>query len=117
VALAEGEAGIDKFTDEKVNSPELVALRKKVKTVIVPDTDLYLGARATIRMKDGREFKAYTKVPKGDPDNPLSYGELAEKFRGVTKNVIPGKNIDELISKIVKLEEVSNIGELLSLCP
>jgi 2-methylcitrate dehydratase PrpD len=116
VALAEGEAGIDKFTDEKVNSPELVALRKKVRTVIVPDTDLYLGARATIRMKDGREFKAYTKVPKGDPDNPLSYGELAEKFRSVTKNVIPGENIDELISKIAKLEELPNIGALLSLC-
>ncbi|MFZ3209267.1 MAG: MmgE/PrpD family protein [Geobacteraceae bacterium] len=116
VALAEGDAGIDKFTDEKVNAPELVALRKKVKTVIVPDTDLYVGARATIRMKDGREFKAYTKSPKGDPDNPLSYNELAGKFRGVAKNVIPEKNIDELITKIAKLEEVSNIGELLSLC-
>jgi 2-methylcitrate dehydratase PrpD len=116
VALAEGEAGIDKFTDEKVNSPELVALRKKVKTVVVPDSDIYLGARATIRMKDGREFKAYTKAPKGDPDNPLSYDELAVKFKGLVKNIVPEKNIDALVSKIVKLEEVSNIGELISLC-
>jgi len=116
VALAEGGAGLDKFTNEKVNAPELVALRKKVKTVIVPETDLHFGARAVIRMKDGREFRACAKSPKGGPENPLSYDELVGKFRGLVENVIPAGNIDELVARIMKLEDVSNIGDMLSLC-
>ncbi|HBF43100.1 MAG TPA: hypothetical protein DDW42_05615, partial [Desulfobacteraceae bacterium] len=116
VALAEGDAGIDKFTTSKVNDQSLVSLRKKVRINVVPDSDLYFGARAVIRMKDGTEFKASTVAPKGDPTNPISYEELAEKFRGLAVNVISERNVDQLTNKIKTLEQVSDIDALLDLC-
>ncbi|OPX39809.1 MAG: hypothetical protein B1H13_08915, partial [Desulfobacteraceae bacterium 4484_190.3] len=59
VALAEGGASPDKFTDEKVNDPRLVALRQKVK-ISVPEPDLGFALRAVIQMKDGTEYSAST---------------------------------------------------------
>jgi 2-methylcitrate dehydratase PrpD len=115
VALVEGGASPDKFTDEKVNDPRLVALRQKVK-ISVPEPDLGFALRAVIQMKDGTEYSASTDAPKGDPANPVSYDELAEKFRGLTRNVIPKENVDQLINKIKTLDQVSDIDTLLDLC-
>ncbi|MCD6152744.1 MAG: MmgE/PrpD family protein [Syntrophobacterales bacterium] len=115
VALAEGAASPDKFTDEKVNDPRLVALRQKVK-ISVPEPDLGFALRAVIQMKDGTEYSASTDAPRGDPANPISYDELAEKFRGLTKNVISEANVEQLIDKIKTLDRVSDIETLLDLC-
>ncbi|PIV23071.1 MAG: MmgE/PrpD family protein [Deltaproteobacteria bacterium CG03_land_8_20_14_0_80_45_14] len=116
LALKEGEAGIDKFTDERVKDPQMVKLMKKVKAIPVEDDDLYLGARGSVRMKDGTEYKESTVFPKGDPQNPLSYDELAEKFRSITMGVLPRNKIEKLIQKIKILEELKDIGSLLDLC-
>ena len=115
LALAEGEAGIDKFTDKKVNDPKLVALRKKVK-ISVSEPDLGFGLKAVIRMKNGMEYSSSTDAPKGDPLNPVSYDELAKKFKGLASSVIPKTNAEKLISKIKRLEQVEDIESLFDLC-
>ena len=55
LALAEGNVTLDKFTDEKVNHPALVRLRKKIETKL--DPRIGFGARLCIKMKDGTEYK------------------------------------------------------------
>lgn len=115
LALAEGEAGIDKFTDAKVNDPKLVALGKKVK-ISIPEPDLCFGLKAVIRMKNGIEYSSSTDAPRGDPLNPVSYEELAEKFKGLAKFVVSEANADQLISKIKRLEDIENIEILIDLC-
>ncbi|MBN2570153.1 MAG: MmgE/PrpD family protein, partial [Deltaproteobacteria bacterium] len=79
IALAEGNVTVDKFTDEKVNDPRLVNLIRKITTKL--DPRIGFGARLYLRMKDGREFKEFLAKPKGDPDNPLTFEELATKYR------------------------------------
>jgi 2-methylcitrate dehydratase PrpD len=116
LGLAEGEAGIDKFTDEKVKDPRLVALRKKVTVNSLPHPEIGFGAMATIRMKSGVEFTASTEAPKGDPAKPMSCNELEEKFRNLARIVIPEENVDKLVSQIRGLEEAPDIGSLLGLC-
>ena len=76
LALAEGNVTLDKFTDEKVNHPTLVRLRKKIETKL--DPRIGFGARLCIKMKDGTEYKDFLAKPKGDPDNPLTFEQLAE---------------------------------------
>ncbi|MFZ3046011.1 MAG: MmgE/PrpD family protein [Desulfatirhabdiaceae bacterium] len=114
LALAEGDVGIEKFTDEKVNDPKLVELRRKVKAS--PTLKDLFGARVTIRMKDGKEYKAYAPVPKGDPGNPLSFDELAEKFKSVAGTVLPESNVNKLIEKVMVLEKITDAGEITALC-
>jgi len=104
---------VDKFTDEKVNDPRLVNLIRKITTTL--DPRIGFGARMYLKMKDGREFREFLAKPKGDPDNPLTFEELATKYRNAAKLAIPEKNIDILIEKIKELERVSDINEIVRL--
>jgi 2-methylcitrate dehydratase PrpD len=115
LALAEGAAGEDKFTDQKVLDPHMVALRKKVKAQIVPefkDTE----ARVTITTKDGQKYTAYVTTPKGDPRNPPSDQELEDKFRSLAAFILPETKINRLAKTIWSLDEVKNIRNLIKLC-
>lgn len=115
LALAEGAAGEDKFTDQKVLDPQMVALRRKVKAQIIPefkDTE----ARVTITTKDGQKYTAYVTAPKGDPRNPPSDQELEDKFRSLAAFVLPEAKINRLAKAIWNLDEVKDIRNLIKLC-
>ena len=69
LALAEGVAGENMFTDKKVLDPRMVALRKKVKARVVPgykDTE----AKVTITTKGGKKYSAYVGHPQRGPAKP-----------------------------------------------
>lgn len=113
--LLEEAAGEDKFTDKKVQNPQMIALRKKVKTRInanLKDTE----ARVTITTGDGRKYSAFIDKPKGDPRNPPSDSELENKFRSLAIPVLPQRQIEALIETIWKLDKVKNLGHLIRLC-
>ncbi|RLB81116.1 MAG: hypothetical protein DRH24_09540 [Deltaproteobacteria bacterium] len=113
LALAEGNITADKFTDEKVNNPKLVNLRKKIHTSL--DPRIKFGARMSVKMKDGTEYKDFLAAPKGDPSNPLSFEELAAKYENAAILAIPKKNIDLLIEKIKVIDKIENINEIIAL--
>jgi 2-methylcitrate dehydratase PrpD len=113
LALAEGSVTLDKFTDEKVNNPQLVKLRKKIKTQL--DPRIGFGARFRIKMKDGTEYKNFLAKPKGDPDNPLSFEEISDKYKTTAILVLPEKQIGLLIDKIKILEKIENMNEIVAM--
>ena len=113
LALAEGNVTLDKFTDEKVNNPRLVNLRKKIRTRL--DPRIGFGARVSVKMKDGTEYKEFLAKPKGDPDNPLTFAELAEKYRNAAGLVISADAVKTLIEKIKTLEKVNDMNEIVAL--
>ena len=115
LALAEGEAGENMFTDKKVQDPQMVALRKKVKAKVVPgykDTE----AKVTITAKGGKKYSAYVDTPKGDPRNPPTDEELENKFRSLAPSVLPKPKIDRLVQTIWNMEKLGNIRQLIRLC-
>ena len=113
LALAEGSVTLEKFTDEKVNDPRLVRLRKKIETRL--DPRIGFGARLRILMKDGSEHKAFLSKPKGDPENPLSFDELTSKYRHAAKLAISEEAIDSLVAAVKRLETVRDINDIVRL--
>ena len=113
VALSEGNITVDTFTDEKVNDPRLVALRKKIHTSL--DPRIKFGSRLSIKMKDGTEYNDFLAAPKGDPANPLSFEELVTKYKNSAILSIPKKNVDLLIKKIKGLDKINDINEIINL--
>lgn len=115
LALAEGVAGEDLFTDRRVLDPKMVALRKKVKAQIVPgykDTE----AKVTITTKGGKKYSAFVDRPKGDPRNPPTDKELEFKFRSLAAFVLPERKIDALTKVLWNLEKVPDIRQVIRLC-
>ncbi len=84
VALATGRAGIEEFDHPFVNDAEIISLAKKVLvcaddqlTALVPQRRAAIVEVATT---SGAYHTERVDFPKGEPENPLSDGELEEKF-------------------------------------
>ena len=84
VALVTGKAGIEEFTSEYINHPEIISLIEKVD--VIPDETLSRlvpqkrAAIVEVVTDDGNCYEERVDYPKGEPENPLSDDELKEKF-------------------------------------
>jgi len=73
------------------------------------------GARVLIEMKSGERYSASSDVPKGDPEKPLSDGELEAKFRNLSLKALDEKRVDQILLTVRRLEALKKIGELVGL--
>jgi 2-methylcitrate dehydratase PrpD len=115
LALAEGTAGEDQFTEQRVQDPRLGALQKKVKTKINPrfkETE----AKVTVLMKDGKKYSLFIDCPKGDPGNPPADQDLEYKFRSLAGMVLSKAKVNSLAPMIWSLEKIKDIRQLIRHC-
>jgi 2-methylcitrate dehydratase PrpD len=77
--------------------------------------ELKFGARVAVRMKGGREYNGFLATPKGNPAYPMSFEEIAKKFKDTAKPAIPKQNIEALIEKIGVFEKLPDVREIMSL--
>ncbi|MDB5848666.1 MAG: MmgE/PrpD family protein, partial [Rhodoferax sp.] len=77
--LVDGHATPDAFTDAAVARPEVVQLL----SCVVVGTDPAMGeqqAEVTLRLRDGRIWRAHVPMALGNPANPMSDTALGGKF-------------------------------------
>ena len=88
VAALDGAAGLAQFTLEKARSPKIRELMNKVTLVKDPRIEETFPeewpARVGIELASGERYEKFVRYPKGDPENPLSWDELAAKFHALT---------------------------------
>ena len=116
-ALRYGHVQSGDFTPERLEDKDLKELMKKIKVGSDPDlTGAYprkWPARVTIILKDGQRLDGINEYPKGDPENPLSERELIAKFKGLTSGALPARRADAIIDRVMDLESLGNVNELL----
>ena len=71
VALADGAAFLDQFTDERVADPEVVRLRERVRVHTDPEQHKD-SARVVLTLRDGRTLERNVTHNLGTPDNPMT---------------------------------------------
>jgi 2-methylcitrate dehydratase PrpD len=104
VALVRGAAGLDQFTLDQVHSPRIREMMQKV--VLVKDARLEENfprewpARAIIELQSGQRYERFVRYPKGDPENPLTWDEMAAKFRSLAGVVLSPERCDEVIRQV-----------------
>jgi len=79
-----GNAGLDAFTDEQVADPRLRALAAKVRYEVDPKNpypDEYTG-HVRVKLKGGKIVEERQAHIRGGRHEPLSRGDVEEKFRG-----------------------------------
>ena len=65
-------------------------------------------ATAVIETHDGRRFDSCIEYPKGDPENPLTWGEIKEKFLALVKPVLSPKQASEIIQMVENLDSLAD---------
>ena len=104
IAALEGAAGLDQFTAEKARSAQVRKFMGRVTVMkdirIEKNFPREWPAYATIDLADGRGFEEAIRYPKGDPENPLTWDELAAKFRTLAGAALSRERCDEVIAAI-----------------
>ena len=115
--LIDDEMGPTQLIRDRISDPAILGLSEKVRVSVDPAlAELYPGmtsSRVEIRLKGGRTLVRQVDVPKGDPRDPMTAEDLAEKLRRFAsgKN---DRNIDKIVGLALGLEKVGDIKELTS---
>lgn len=73
---------------------------------LVEDPEMTAGfpearpCRVIVSLKDGRKLKAKNRHRKGDPENPMSFDEIADKFRELGADVYSPAKLEALINAV-----------------
>ena len=114
VALADGAALLDQFTDERVADPALAALRERVH-VHTDDDQTKDSARVVLTLKDGRTLECHVAHNLGTPDNPMSDRQLADKLVGLATPVLGSARAHEIAATCWRVIELPDIRTLINL--
>lgn len=114
VAVLYRAAGLDQFSDANLHSKSVHGMMGKI--VMIRDDRIERNfpeewpARATIELGGGRRYEKVLAHPKGDPQNPLSWGELIAKFKALAGPV----DCDQILALIRDNNPFSRLLALLS---
>jgi 2-methylcitrate dehydratase PrpD len=111
VAICDGAAGEQQYTDERVKDAAVAALRASVSA----EEDASLRddeAHVTITLRDGRVLEIHVDHATGSAANPLSDEGLNAKFRQLAEGVLPETRIDALLRQCWRVGELGDVGEL-----
>lgn len=116
VALYDKAAGMEQFTAERILDERALKLAAKVKVYSSPAfSNQYpknWGCKLTILTRTGQEYQKHIVNAKGDHDNPLSFNDLAGKFKASASSSIPAKRHDDIISMIMDAERLDDVSKL-----
>jgi 2-methylcitrate dehydratase PrpD len=115
VALVKRRAGLGEFSLLMLQDRAVRGLMPKVGYVRDPELEKNYPrewpAWARIALKDGREVSAHIRFPKGDPENPLSWEELIEKYRALAEAVWQHDKVDRVQSAVRQLEQEKSLRD------
>ena len=118
-ALMDGTVGPRQFTMERIRDPELMALLQKVEVVSNPEfTKAYESVpvghstRVEVVTKSGERHVGEVNSIKGDTRDPMTDGEIEEKFRNNTRDILSGERVRSIFDRLWQLEEVEDVAEI-----
>lgn len=118
VAILFGHAALDQYTQQNFDSKPVKALMDRVHCIKDPSLDAMFPekwpATAQIETHDGRRFDARTEYPKGDPENPLTWGEIKDKFSTLVGPVLPPTQANEIIQMVENLDSLADTRSLMN---
>lgn len=121
ILLLERKGGLEQFTDEVVNRPDVQAMIQKIDFGVHPEAEAAGFDKMTtiieIELADGRVIRGRADFGKGSPANPMTDEELSEKFRqcaswgGLSRD--QAEAVLELLWRIEELQDVNELTKLL----
>lgn len=112
--LIHGAASVVQYGDACVNSPDVLALRRKVEVIEAPDIPVE-AARVTIALDSGEMLTALVENARGTPKRPLTDAEIEAKVRDLARHGCPDCDPSPLIDAIWSLDRAKDAGAFMAL--
>jgi 2-methylcitrate dehydratase len=115
-AFQDGAVTPATFAPSRIQDPALRPLIKKLTVVEEPEFTRRYPAESCTRIEvtttDGRRLAAETSHPKGHYRNPLTDGEVEEKFRGLASGALGAEGCDRVLAEVWDLENSTTLDKL-----
>src|SRR5262245_8819050 len=109
VALADGAAFPDQYSDTKANDPLIAAIRDRIE--VIADPSLPRGTvAAKLVLKDGRHYKEVVEHPTGSPESPMSDAQVEAKFRALSAPALSSDCAEKLLQTCWRLDQIADLG-------
>jgi 2-methylcitrate dehydratase PrpD len=119
ILLLEGRAGLSEFSDAVVNRNDVKRMIEKVDFVVDDRAEAagyhLMTTYIDIELTDGLEVSGKADFGRGSPAMPMSYEEVADKFReNVEFARFPAKKAEAVIAMVRQLESLPSLAPLMA---
>jgi 2-methylcitrate dehydratase PrpD len=118
LALRYGKIGPEHVSEANLHDREIMDLAKRVEVTLDPDINRQFPAktvaRVTVHTARGA-CQTTIEHPRGNPENPLSDAELADKFQSLTEAIVGKETYEKLQAAILNLASVGNVSSVTQL--
>src|SRR5829696_5297500 len=114
--LVHGRCGVSTYTEDAIRDPRVLELAQRVRYE-VKDYPTYPAAfpgGVQITTRDGRTLEADLPHQRGGPENPMTAGEVREKYRENAVLALDEDAVEALEETILALEEQENLRSALA---
>jgi 2-methylcitrate dehydratase PrpD len=120
ILLLDGKANLGEFNDATVNRPDVKAMIEKIDFGVNDEAERAGFDKMTtiidVELKDGKKLHTRADFGKGSPANPMTYDEVADKFRGCCDFARVAKATqNEIVAMVRDLETLPSISKLTAL--
>jgi 2-methylcitrate dehydratase PrpD len=113
VAVLFRRAGLAEFQLSRIRREDVKAMMKRVEYAVDPELDKTFPrqwcATAEVFTNKGERYFTRIEYPKGDPENPLSWEELIEKFHDLSGRLWEKERRAKIIDQVRSLEKVRDL--------
>jgi len=115
-ALRFGSVEIGHFEEEMLGNPELEVLMDRIEVQMDPECeaewpDAILN-KVTVETSDGRKYTAEKGHHLGHFKRPMCDGDIEQKFRRLTQNLLKPSQQDRSLKTLWRLEDLEDISEV-----
>ena len=114
VALVTGRAGLEEFEDRRIADPEVRAAMGRVVMTHDPGHDDHTEPDVAVVLTDGRRFEGHEPIGLGDWRNPLTTGQVVEKYEGLAPRVLADTDVAALKDAVFAMPEPGSLETVLA---
>jgi 2-methylcitrate dehydratase len=119
VALMYGTVETSHFGPEYWQDARLLELVQKIKVSVSEEANRRapeaMLSTVEVVTSTGQQLSAEVAYHRGHYKNPMSDQEIEAKFRALAQNLLSSRQVEALLDRLWNLEQVADIGEVLSM--
>jgi len=112
-ALLHGKAGLKEFQLSTIQSRPVREMMRKVECMVDPELDRTFPkqwrATAEILTEDEKRYSTTVEYPKGDPENPLSWEEMVERFHELVGRIMKKDQRLKIVEAVERLDGIKDM--------
>lgn len=107
------------FSQELIDDPQTKSLLQKIRLIVDKslEKEFPQGYASIVEIDTtaGQRYSQRTDYAKGDPENPVGWEEIEQKFRNLTNDKLISEKVEEIIHIVKILEKVTDITKVINL--